>query len=67
MGVVNASIVGMGVISAGVTTMGIWEWSPGGRSQDHHGAVHQSEHHSSHNNLRNNLEQKGSKIYFSIS
>ncbi|KGG10288.1 hypothetical protein EV04_1954 [Prochlorococcus marinus str. LG] len=28
MGVVNASIVGMGIFSAGITTMGIKVWSP---------------------------------------
>ena len=30
MGVVNASIVGMGIFSAGITTMGLKVWSPEG-------------------------------------
>ena len=32
MGVVNASIVGMGIFSAGITTMGLKVWSPEGAS-----------------------------------
>ena len=35
MGIVNLSVVGMGIISAGVTTMGIWEYSPNSHKSHH--------------------------------
>ena len=35
MGIVNLSAVGMGIISAGVTTMGIWEYSPDSHNNPH--------------------------------
>ena len=36
MGIVNLSIVGMGIISAGITTMGVWEYYPKSKTHNHH-------------------------------
>ena len=36
MGIVNLSVVGMGIISAGITTMGLWEYSPKSHNHEHH-------------------------------
>jgi len=41
MGVVNACVVGMGVVVAGFNAMGIWSISPGNRHQHHNSGAAQ--------------------------